>query len=295
MKGAEQCTRRLRSLWRTLRARAGAAPRLTVGDPVTQLFLGIFTRDMPENRAREVLDRLRAQVVDFNELRVIPPLELAEFVGEYPDSRTKCEDLSRALNRIFAIEHSVTLDRLQNMAKKDVQAYLKKLDGLEEYTRARIRLLGLGHHAIPLDEAMWAYARKAGIVDPVCPLEDAQRFLETRIPEKEGLEFFTLFRRQAWAEMANVVRKGEVERILSVPPDRTARNMLQVLTPKAAPPPEPAAPAAARPSRRTTKSAASSPNASASRAAATETAKSSSKTRKSTPRSKGQRRQAKSA
>ena len=93
-------------------------------------------------------------VVDFNELRVTPPIELSEILGDYPGVRNKSEDIVRALNKVFAREHAISLDSLTEMSKKDMLAYLDEIDGLEGYTRARIRLLGLGTHAIPLDEAM---------------------------------------------------------------------------------------------------------------------------------------------
>jgi endonuclease III len=227
MRGATRCAQRVKQLFRWLRSHLGRVQHPSVGDPITQLILGILSRDMPEPRAREALGRLRSMVVDYNELRVIPPLELAHLVGDYPDVRTKCEDLSRALNRIFAIEHNVSLERAAGLSRKDQLTYLNRIDGLEAYTRARIRLLGFGQHAVPLDEAMWAYARQKGIVDSRCSLEEAQAFLERQIQEDQALEFFALLRKQAWNEMGTLVRKQKVERILSVPPDRTSRNMLQ--------------------------------------------------------------------
>jgi endonuclease III len=200
-----------------------------VSDPISQLILGILTRDCPESKAREALDRLRSLVVDYNELRVVPPLELARIVGDYPEVRTKCEDVSRALNRIFAIEHAVSLERLKGMSPKDASAYLARVDGLEAYSRARVRLLGLEQHAIPLDEAMFALVRRDGLVDGKCTHEEAQHFLERQIDREDALEFVALLRRHAWSEMAPAVRKREVERISSVPPDRTTSNMLQML------------------------------------------------------------------
>jgi hypothetical protein len=227
MKGATRCAQRLRQVFRSLRASLGKIARPPVSDPVTQLILGVFSRDMPEAKAREALERFREMVVDYNELRVIAPLELAGMLGrDYPDVRIKCEDLSRALNRIFAIEHRVCLDRLADMSKKDVATYLARVDGLEPYTRARIRLLGLQQHAIPLDEAMWAFARANEIVDAKCDLEEAQFFLERSVSADDALDFVALVRRQAWADFGAAVRKREVERIRSVPPDRTSRNML---------------------------------------------------------------------
>jgi hypothetical protein len=204
------------------------------GDAITQLILGILSRDTPDSKAREALNRLRSAVVDYNELRVIPPIELAEMLGAYPDVRLKCEDISRSLNKIFALNHLVSLDYLMDLPKKEVRAALDQIDGLEAYTRARVRLLGLHQHAIPLDEAMWAYARKAGIVDRRCSLEQAQAFLERQIAEEDAQEFVALLGRQAWSEMGPAVRRREVEPILSVPPDRTARNMLQMVGASAA-------------------------------------------------------------
>jgi hypothetical protein len=229
MRGATQCARRLKQLVRSLRTKLGKVRRRSTGDAITQMILGIFARDVPESKAREALDRLRAAVVDYNELRVVPPIEMAEMVGALPDARLKCEDLSRALNKIFNHEHEVNLDRLRELSRKEVVGYLEAVDGLDAYSRARVRLLGLQQHAIPLDEAMWAYARKEQIVDRRCPLEEAQAFLERRIAEDEALEIVALLQKQAWAELGAAVRNREVERITSVPPDRTSRNMLQLV------------------------------------------------------------------
>ena len=229
MRGATQCATRLKQLVRSLRTRLGKVGRPSTGDAITQMILGIFSRNVPETKAREALDQLRGLVVDYNELRVIPPIEMTEMVASLPDARLKCEDLSRALNKVFNQEHEVTLERLRELPKKEIIEYLELIDGLDDYSRARIRLFGLSQHAIPLDEAMWAYARKVGIVDKNCSLQDAQAFLERRIDEPEALEVVGLLEKQAWTELGAAVRKGEVERIASIPPDRTARNMLQMV------------------------------------------------------------------
>lgn len=254
MRGATQCARRLRALFNTLRSKLGKVSAPTSGDPVTQMILGILSRDVPESRARSALDLLRGMVVDYNELRVIPPIELADMIGDYPDVRLKCEDISRSLNRVFARNHVISLAHLADMSAKEIRAYLDSIDGLEDYTRARIRLLGLQHHAIYLDEAMWAYAKQEEIIDKRCPLAEAQAFLERQIRPEEALEFVSLLGRQAWSEMGAAVRAREVTPIQSVPPDRTTRNMLQLVgassgTTDNPAPPEKEPPPAAKPAR----------------------------------------------
>ena len=127
-----QCARRLKQLFRSLRTKLGRVARPAAGDAVTQMILGIFSRDVPQAKAREALDRLRAQVVDYNELRVVPPIEMTEMVGELSDARLKCEDLSRALNKVFTREHEASLDRLKGLPRKEVVEYLEEVDGLKK-------------------------------------------------------------------------------------------------------------------------------------------------------------------
>ncbi len=260
MRGATECARRLKRVIRSIRSESGRADPLPADDPITHLILGVFSRDAPESRAREALERMRRLVVDYNELRVTAPREIAEQVGDYPDAYTKAEDMSRALNRIFAIEHTVSLAPLAGRSRKEVRDYLARIDGLEPYTRARVMLFGLQQHAVPLDEAMWAHARRLGLVDARCSLEEAQSFLERQIDPAFAVEFFLGFRRRAWAEVGAAVRRGETEKIRSIPPKRASKNMLRPidlselgtegeLAPVETPPRKPGGKGAARPAR----------------------------------------------
>ena len=233
MRGATQCARRVKQGLQSLRQKLGKVSRPHATDPITQVVLGVLSRNVPETKARHALDVLRGHVVDFNELRVIPIIELSELLHDYPDGRTKCEDINRALNGIFALEHDVTLEHLRTAPQREVLSYLAGIDGLEPYTRARIRLLGLGQHAVPLDEAMWAYARRQRMVDAHCSLDEAQSFLERQLDAEQGLEFVALVHKQAWSEHAAAVQAGEVERIHSVPPERRTSHMLADLAPAA--------------------------------------------------------------
>ncbi len=229
MKGARQCAQRLGRVLRSLRSKAGKVAPPPTGDPIRQLILGIFSRDVPEVRAKEALNRLMDVVVDYNDLRVMAPAEMAEIVEKLSDARRKCEDLSRALNWIFLREHDVTLDHLLEASKKDVLAYLGQVEGLDAYTQARIRLLGLNQHAFPLDSAMWEYACQVEIVSPDAPHAEAQAFLERQIPEKDALNVFAMMRKVAWAECGAKVRRGTARRVSGAPLERTTTHMLAEL------------------------------------------------------------------
>jgi endonuclease III len=235
MRGATKCAATLKKVFKRLRDKHGKVSLPATGDPISQLLLGILSRDVPEAKARAALDQLRSSVVDYNELRVIPSVELAETLGDYPQAREKAADLSRALNKIFFDEHDVSLDRIGKLPKKEMLAYLESIDGLDAYSQARVRLLGFESHAVPLDEAMWAWARDAAIVDDKCPLAEAQGFLERQLKDDEALEFIALAHKEAWADFADAVAAREVEPISSQPIEWKTSHMLADLTPKESP------------------------------------------------------------
>ena len=58
------------------------------------------------------------------------------------------------LNDIYNREHSVSLESLGAMNKRDARAYLDSLEGIPPYVAARTFLIGLGGHAFPLDERL---------------------------------------------------------------------------------------------------------------------------------------------
>ena len=123
----------------------------------------------------------------------------------------------------------MTLDHLSGASKKDVLAYLGQVEGLDAYTQARIRLLGLGQHAFPLDSAMWEYACQVEIVSPDAPHEEAQNFLERQIPESDALSVFAMMRKVAWAELDARVRRGTTRRVTGAPLERSTSHMLAEL------------------------------------------------------------------
>lgn len=226
MKGASKCTERVKAHRKTLKKKfAGVELRASL-DPISELVLAILSRDVPFRVAHEVLERLRSQVVDFNELRVIPSHELAELINDQTRYRLKADDLNRALNFVFAREFDVTLEPLRALNKKEAIAYLDEVEGLEAYSRASIRLHVLGQHAVPLDAAMWARARELELIDPECPLAEAQGFLERQIPADDGAEFVAMLFEDSWASWGDAVAADEVEPIVSVPREIKSSHML---------------------------------------------------------------------
>ena len=104
---------------------ADAAPQAVV-DPAEPL-LGEFVRsfmiwESTTAKAEAVLKRMADAVVDFNELRVCLPDELARMMGErYPRVEERALRLRAALNEIYHRQHAVTLEPLLTMNKRDAK------------------------------------------------------------------------------------------------------------------------------------------------------------------------------
>lgn len=99
--------------------------------------------------------RLHDAVVDYNELRVCLPDEVAAILGPaYPLGRERGLRIRAALSDIYRREHRVTLAHLPHLGKREARQYLDSLEGMHPFVAARLSLLSLDAHAFPLDERL---------------------------------------------------------------------------------------------------------------------------------------------
>lgn len=170
-------------------------------DPlVLQLVFAFLLWDATAPQARTLLKRLRENFVDFNELRVALPDEIAAVVGDrYPRCHERSLRLRATLQDIFKREHGLTLTRLADMGKREARAYLDSLEGMPAYVSARVFLLGLGGHAVPVDQRLAdLLAAEDVLSEEVTDAETAATWLERQIKAGEGVQAHLLF--QAWSD-----------------------------------------------------------------------------------------------
>lgn len=153
-------------------------------------------------KARAALKRIEAAVVDFNELRHCMPDELVRIIGERsPKVAERAMRLRTTLNRIYAREHAVCIERLTTAGKREAREYLDGLDGVPGYVAARTALLGLGAHAAPIDSRIHRRLVEAKVIGAEAALGDATGVLERRVRAGEMPETYALL--QAWADEAS--------------------------------------------------------------------------------------------
>src|SRR5204862_7327129 len=148
-------------------------------DPLHALVRGAMSFDVPDGRADEAVAAIGREFVDLNERRVATELEVQEMLGtKYPAIERRVTMITQALNAIFEKEHTLSLDRLKTISKRDARQFLRDLPEMTSFVEAYVMLMSLDGHAFPIDEQMLEYLKEQEIVEDGTTAEEAQRFVE---------------------------------------------------------------------------------------------------------------------
>jgi endonuclease III len=207
MKNATKHADELKSLIKRLAKEGKPAPR-TPQDPLQALVRGAMSFDVPDNRAEEAMKVVQREFVDLNELRVATDLEVQELLGnKYPAIERRVAMITQSLNNIFEREHTLSLDRLRTLSKRDARQFLRGFPEIHPFVEAYVMLMSFDGHAVPVDELMLDYLRRLEIVDEQTSLEDAAKFVENHLKAEECYDFYVLCRRVSQEDSAEEKRK----------------------------------------------------------------------------------------
>lgn len=167
-------------------------------DPLKQLMFAVLSEDSSPSKAKAAVSRLVSGTIDYNDLRVSTPTELAGMISsDIPHAMSRATSLSMILGSIYERENSVTLDALKAGTRKDARAYLGNLAGMTPYVLASTMLWIFGDHVIPIDEQMLETLKKEEVIDPETRLEEAQAFLKRHVAASDARMFTALVKRHA--------------------------------------------------------------------------------------------------
>lgn len=208
MKNATKHAENLRALFKRLLKDHKPAP-LAKQEPLKALVRGAMSYDVSDTKAEEAMKHIEKEFVDLNELRVATDLEIAELLGvRYPDIEKRVELITRTLNAIFEKEHTLNLDRLATISKRDARQFLRDLvPDIHPFVEAYVMLYSFEGHAVPVDDEILAYLREEHVLDDKTTLVDAQKFLEHHIKAEECNDFHAVIRRAAHADVDGARRK----------------------------------------------------------------------------------------
>lgn len=185
-----------------------------------QLVFSILAWEASPARAVAACKRLHAEVIDYNELRVCLPDEIATIIGErYSRAIERATRLRSTLNDLFRRQHAVSLDHLTTMNKRDARAYLESLEGCPAYAAARVTLFELDGHAMPVDHRLMNALGAHHALPETDDVHTASTWLERQLRTGEAKQAAQLL--EAWL--------GDLP---EMPPPKTAKPKRATDTPK---------------------------------------------------------------
>ncbi len=181
-------------------------------EPVARLVRAFLEFDCDSKRLESAEARIMASVVDFNELRVTPAIELAASLGvRYPFADSRCAMLHRALQSIYDREHQMSLDGLHEMKKADIRKYLQTLAGMNAYVEAVVALECFDIAAAPVDAKLQLWLISKNCFPAQATIAEIQHALEKHIRAGDMVKFHHAVRKEiddwlprAWPKPAKI-------------------------------------------------------------------------------------------
>ena len=208
MKNATKHAEELKSLMKRLLKEHKPEPKRPQ-EPLPALVRAAMSFDVPDARADEAMKHIEREFVDLNELRVATDLEIQELLGtRYPGIERRVAMITQSLNNIFEREHTLSLDRLKTVSKRDARQFLRELPDIHPFVEAYVMLFAFDGHAFPLDEEILDHLREHGIVEDGATLDEAQRFIEHQLKAEECYDLFAAVRRVVSDESGRTKKKA---------------------------------------------------------------------------------------
>ena len=208
MKNPSKHADALRSLNRQLLKQVKPEP-LAPQEPLKALVRGAMSFDVPDDKADSAMRQIDREFVDLNELRVATDLEIQELLGvRYPQIERRVAMITQGLNYIFEKEHTLSLDRLKEISRRDARNFLRELPDIHPFVEAYVMLFAFDGHAVPVDDEMLSMLRDEDVVEEDSTLEEAQRFVEHHLKTGEAYPFFAAARQVAFDQSRKSKKKA---------------------------------------------------------------------------------------
>ncbi len=198
MKKAAEYLKKIKQLSNKLKKQGDKVTPAEIEEPMELLLFSILSNFSSEARAAAAVSKLQSAVVDYNELRVTPVAEIVEIIGkDYPNCRRAAEEIGDALHAVFNQLHDLNLQFLKAGPKRHAESFVSSLDNISPHARAMMSWRCLGGRAVPLDSNMYAYLVKNDYLPEQVDVEEAQKFLTSKLKDRDGENFYLMLKRYA--------------------------------------------------------------------------------------------------
>lgn len=170
-------------------------------DATEMLVLGILATNETFSRAKHAVRSLREKMVDYNELRVTPAVELADLLdGSIADPRKASTEIVKTLNAVFNRFDTFDLSELKGKSKGELGKVFEDIPGCPDHARCAMLLFCFEVPAMPLDDRMLEYLQSVKAMPAEADLPTARAFIERQLKTSELPTFYWQLRKAAEQE-----------------------------------------------------------------------------------------------
>jgi len=150
----------------TLLKKKGGSRNLATanGDLTSLVLLAIIARGSAVTTSRKVLATIKKIFVDWNELRVTRPGQIAFYLTDIKDARRKARIMTDVLGNIFEGTHDLGLHFLEGASAEEARDYLRGLGGLSDEMVTEVILAGREYFHLSADTDVTRVARRLELI-----------------------------------------------------------------------------------------------------------------------------------
>lgn len=189
--------RQLRQALGILEKKLGRRRRRRPPDPLETLLVSVLAGDGNDLLAAEILEKLRAELVDWNELRVSTVREIEELIAPLSDAAEKALALKRVLQKLFVDRHTLNLSHFQRFGRERLSKELDAFGGLSETVKFRMMLKGFDINVLPMTADIERIVKRLGLVDSYLTTDKVAEEMAEVLPPKRVYSFYHLMSEHA--------------------------------------------------------------------------------------------------
>lgn len=198
MKNSKKYAQDIQKLYRSLKRKHSKVKKVEYEDMLEALVHSLVLEHMTEPATKSAFRRFPDYFIDFNDMRVSRPEEIAEMLGEEDKSaKTIASNIIKVLTAIFRKHNTINLEPISKSGKRQARATLEEFDNVSNFCVDYCLLTAMGGHAIPLTERMVKFLKDNELVHPSADAKEIGGFLARQISASNAYEFYSLLRRES--------------------------------------------------------------------------------------------------
>jgi endonuclease III len=199
--------------------------RVPANGGMTEVLLSvIIARGSSVTAARRALDSIKEGIVNWNELRVTQPADVAVMLSGIRDADGKAEAIHDVLTNIFEGTHDLNLSFLEGASAEEARDFLAGLGSLTDDMVNEVILAGRGHFTMAADADTVRIAQRLGLVGKTTSPAKAQSDLEEVLGSERSYQLMYLIKNLAQAACSvRNPRCGECALAVTCPTGRKGR------------------------------------------------------------------------